>query len=138
MIPLTMKTPLRLLILLPLLLSLSGCSTSQKTLLPVDESSTMLSLWSQKTGGDNTVTDAGYSLHRPLTEVSEAEQQSYTRTAANAIHTQFRRLPNPDMVMYVYPHLSGPAGVPVPGYSTVFSLYTAVQYALPGERTEAL
>ena len=27
--------------------------------------------------------------------------------------------------------------VPVPGYSTVFPLYQRVQYAMPGERTEA-
>ncbi|ECI4846562.1 TIGR03751 family conjugal transfer lipoprotein, partial [Salmonella enterica subsp. diarizonae] len=27
---------------------------------------------------------------------------------------------------------------PVPGYSTVFSFYSSPQYALPGERTEAL
>lgn len=122
---------------------LTGCSTTQETLLPVDESTTMLSLWSQQTGDGHT-TDGGviasvHALsHRPLTAVDEKEQQSYTRTAENAIYTQFRRLPNPDMVMYVYPHLSGPSGVPVPGYSTVFPLYSGVKYALPGERTEAL
>ena len=118
-------------------LFVSGCSTSQETLLPVDESTTMLSLWSQQTGDGNAVTDTQVHLRRTLTAVSAKEQQSYTRTAENAIHTQFRRLPNPDMVMYVYPHLTGGSGVPVPGYSTVFPLYSGVQYALPGERTEA-
>ncbi|QGM70484.1 TIGR03751 family conjugal transfer lipoprotein, partial [Proteus mirabilis] len=53
------------------------------------------------------------------------------------IHQQFPRLPNPDMVMYVFPHLSA-GNLPVPGYSTVFPFYHQVQYALPGERVEGL
>lgn len=39
--------------------------------------------------------------------------------------------------MYVFPHLAGGTS-PVPGYSTVFPFYSRTQYALPGERTEAL
>ena len=63
-------------------------------------------------------------------------QARYTRTAQNEIHRQFHRLPNPDLVMYVVPHLAGTDPVPVPGYSTVFPLYQRVQYAMPGERVE--
>lgn len=121
-----------------LLLTLTGCSTSQETLLPVDENTTMLSLWGRQTGGGNTLSDQRSQLRRPLTEISVQEQQRYTRTAANEIHAQFARLPNPDMVMYVFPHLTEGERVPVPGYSTVFPLHTQVQYAMPGERTEAL
>lgn len=121
-----------------LLLTLTGCSTSQETLLPVDENTTMLSLWGRQTGGGNTLSDQRSQLRRPLTEISVQEQQRYTRTAANEIHAQFERLPNPDMVMYVFPHLTEGERVPVPGYSTVFPLHTQVQYAMPGERTEAL
>ena len=33
-------------------------------------------------------------------------QEPYTRTAANEIRNLFPRLPNPDLVMYVYPHLA--------------------------------
>ncbi|MDN8600308.1 TIGR03751 family conjugal transfer lipoprotein [Citrobacter sp. S2-9] len=119
------------------MLTLSGCSTSQETLLPVDENTTMMSIWGQRSGGGNALADARSQLRRPLTTISAQEQQGYTRTAANEVQSQFRRLPDPDMVMYVYPHLAD-EGVPVPGYSTVFPLYTQVQYALPGERTEAL
>ncbi|HEJ6481861.1 TIGR03751 family conjugal transfer lipoprotein, partial [Pseudomonas aeruginosa] len=46
------------------------------------------------------------------------------------------RLPNPDLVMYVFPHLAGSDPAPVPGYTTVFPFYQRVQYAMPGERTE--
>ncbi|WP_134611809.1 TIGR03751 family conjugal transfer lipoprotein, partial [Pseudomonas aeruginosa] len=54
----------------------------------------------------------------------------------NEVYRQFQRLPNPDLVMYVYPHLAGTAPVPIPGYTTVFPLYQRVQYAMPGERVE--
>src|SRR3546814_10949068 len=66
--------------------------------------------------------DARQSLRRPLTEAdvqaAPAEQMRYTRTARNEVYRQFHRLPNPDLVMYVYPHLAGSDPVPVPGYTT--------------------
>ena len=84
--------------------------------------------------------DARQGLRRPLTEAdvqaAPGMQARYTRTAQNEIHRQFHRLPNPDLVMYVFPHLAGTDPVPVPGYSTVFPLYQRVQYAMPGERVE--
>jgi conjugative transfer region lipoprotein (TIGR03751 family) len=45
---------------------------------------------------------------------------------------RFARVPNPDLVMVVYPHLSR-GKYPVPGYLTVFPMYEQTQYALPGE-----
>ncbi|MBN0631423.1 TIGR03751 family conjugal transfer lipoprotein, partial [Pseudomonas aeruginosa] len=69
-------------------------------------------------------------------QAAPAEQMRYTRTARNEVYRQFQRLPNPDLVMYVYPHLAGTDPVPVPGYTTVFPLYQRVQYAMPGERVE--
>jgi hypothetical protein len=57
---------------------------------------------------------------------------SYTREAATEIDAHFPRLPNPDLVMYVFPHLSA-EGYPVPGYATVVPMYERVEYALPGE-----
>jgi conjugative transfer region lipoprotein (TIGR03751 family) len=35
--------------------------------------------------------------------------------------------------MFVFPHLAGEAGVPVPGYATTFPMYERAEYALPGE-----
>jgi conjugative transfer region lipoprotein (TIGR03751 family) len=89
---------------------------------------------------DRTLLDARQGLRRPLTEAEihslPAVNATYTRTAANEIHRQFHRLPNPDMTLYVFAHLAGSDPVPVPGYTTVFPLYRRVQYALPGERVE--
>lgn len=132
-----MNRPYRYFLILTAVL-LSGCSTSQETLLPVDESTTMASLWAQQTGGGQQLYDPRSQLRRPLVSLSSAEQQRFTRTETNATQPQFSRLPDPDMVMYVFPHLTSDSGVPVPGYSTVFSFYGRVHYALPGERTEAL
>ncbi len=56
----------------------------------------------------------------------------WTRDQANDNKNLFPRLRNPDLVMYVFPHLSD-SGAPVPGYATVFPMYEHVEYALPGE-----
>jgi len=54
------------------------------------------------------------------------------REQIDPMQQRFARLPNPDLVMYVHPHLSR-NGHPVPGYLTVFPMYERVEYALPGE-----
>lgn len=132
----------RLLFVMSVALVLSGCATSKEKLLPAGEQ-TMLELWQSKTagGGQRHALAARETLRRPLTVTEQqgmkAEAYSYSRTQESEISQQFPRLPNPDMVMYVFPHLAGGTS-PVPGYSTVFPFYSRTQYALPGERTEAL
>ncbi|EOB3504403.1 TPA: TIGR03751 family conjugal transfer lipoprotein [Escherichia coli] len=132
----------RLLFVMSVALVLSGCATSKEELLPAGEQ-TMLELWQGKTagGGQRHALAARETLRRPLTVTEQqgmnAEAYSYSRTQESEISQQFPRLPNPDMVMYVFPHLAGGTS-PIPGYSTVFPFYSRTQYALPGERTEAL
>ena len=127
--------------LLSALLVLSGCATDPEKLLPHGDA-TMLDIWNQQTTGSGDapgrrLLDARQTLRRPLqAPVPVIDQTGYTRTAQTEIYRQFQRLPNPDLVLYVFPHLSGSESVPVPGYSTVFPLYQRVHYALPGERVE--
>lgn len=45
----------------------------------------------------------------------------------------FQRLPNPEIVFYVYPHFAGSDDVPVPGYITSIPMFKEVHYAIPGE-----
>jgi conjugative transfer region lipoprotein (TIGR03751 family) len=126
--------------------SLIACVTDKEKLLPHGES-TMQDIWdrygSAATDGRSAsrrLLDARRALRRPLSESNPLAEQdgfeAYTRTAKNEIDSLFRRLPNPDMVMYVFPHLAGSESAPVPGYSTVFPLYVRVPYAMPGERTD--
>jgi conjugative transfer region lipoprotein (TIGR03751 family) len=126
---------------------LTGCATRKEKLLPHGDS-TMLDVWTANTAGGLTsvrpsrvLADARASLRRPLSAAdltaAASDTTNYTRDAQNEIDRLFVRLPNPDLVMYVFPHLAGDHPVPVPGYSTVFPFYESVQYALPGERTES-
>jgi len=122
----------------------SGCSTTKDELLPHGEN-TMLDVWDQGTSGtggsasNRQLLDARSALRRPLEQdpsTSADANRTFTRTSQNEIYSQFKRLPNPDLVMYIFPHLTGSDPAPVPGYTTVFPLYQRVQYAMPGERTE--
>lgn len=134
--------------------ALSGCATNTEDLLS-HGSSTMRDIWDRSAGSgtqggptNRQLLDARMVLRRPAisNQAQEAGRQphsatavhfaAYTRTAQTEIQRQFLRLPNPDLVMYVFPHLAGTEPVPVPGYSTVFSFYQRVQYAMPGERVE--
>lgn len=125
------------------LVVLAACATRKDALLPHGKE-TMPELWREYSGGGprgGRLADAREMLRRPLTnrERNSAllRNASYTRTAENEMNEQFKRLPDPDLLMYVFPHVAGRDSVPVPGYSTVFPFYTSVHYAMPGERTEA-
>jgi len=118
----------------------AGCSTSKDELLPHGDKN-MMDVWNQGSSGSSSASnrlllDARQDLRRPL-EVQGEDKTRFTRTAQNEIYSQFKRLPNPDLVMYVFPHLAGSDPAPIPGYTTVFPLYQRVQYAMPGERTVA-
>jgi conjugative transfer region lipoprotein (TIGR03751 family) len=63
-----------------------------------------------------------------VTDLGPAARADY-----EALSARFMRVPNPTLVMYIFPHLAGIHRVPVPGSSTVFPLYERPEYALPGE-----
>ena len=57
----------------------------------------------------------------------------YTRTTLSELDNLFPRHANPDLVIYVYPHLATRVRAPIPGYTTVIPLFERVEYRLPGE-----
>lgn len=129
-----MKKMISFTILLAVVMGLAACSTSQEKLLPRGDQ-TMLDLWQKKSGNGNLIPTRQNVAQDPVRAVNFQEQESYTRTAENEITNLFPRLPNPDLVMYIFPHLSDTAEpMPVPGYSTVIPFYSRVQYAQAGER----
>lgn len=68
---------------------------------------------------------------RPLQQ-GDGDTQRYW-SATEPLRQRFARVPNPDLVMVVFPHMAK-GKYPVPGYVTVFPMYEqAAIYALPGE-----
>ena len=112
--------------------TLAACGGKQAVL--PEAGRTMLEIYQDHIGdsGSQALLEARLELRRPMTE-ERVNQKNYTRTAQNEIDALFIRLPNPDLILYVYPHLATDEDVPIPGYSTVFPLYERVIYALPGE-----
>lgn len=120
---------------------LAGCATRKDAVLPHGDA-TMRDLWNQYSEGaagdaqaNRALVQAREVLRRPLSG-EPVRYASYTRTTESETNNEFKRLPDPDLLMYVFPHLAGTDPVPVPGYCTVFSFYEHVHYAMPGERTE--
>ena len=110
----------------------AGCG-GREAVLP-EEGRTMLEIYQDHMGsaGDEARSAARSALRGPGSD-DAIDPQSYTRTAQNEIEALFVRLPNPDLILYVFPHLATEEAIPIPGYSTVFPLYERVIYALPGE-----
>jgi conjugative transfer region lipoprotein (TIGR03751 family) len=116
------------------LISLAGCASTKEAVLPQDGPS-MKAIYKShihEMNARDPQVIRGELGHRPILTGNTA-LQGYTRDAFNEIDVLFPRLPNPMLVMYVFPHLAGDAQAPVPGYATTFPMYEQVEYALPGE-----
>ena len=70
-------------------------------------------------------------LGMPLTE-GYAPNSSYSLAHVNELRRDFRKVPNPEIVAYVFPHISD-GELPVPGYFTMFHLYERDHFALEQE-----
>lgn len=124
----------RLPLLLVLWTSLTACATGKDTILPAD-GPTMQAIYTRHFAGIGLQEPERLRQQisaRPIQD-DAADLAGYTREAFNELDVRFPRLPNPTLVLYVYPHLAGSERVPVPGYATTFPLYERVEYALPGE-----
>lgn len=75
------------------------------------------------------------SRARPIAAGDERTQRYWS--ALEPMQQRFARVPNPDLVMVVFPHLAR-GKYPVPGYVTAFPMYETTEYALPGEVAEQL
>jgi conjugative transfer region lipoprotein (TIGR03751 family) len=115
-------------------LVLSGCASTKDAVLPQD-GPPMKAIYEQhiqEMGAHDPLVVREVLGNRPVVD-GEGALHGYTREAYNEIDTTFPRVPNPSLVMYVFPHLAGNEQVPVPGYVTTFPMYERVEYALPGE-----
>ena len=118
-------------------ISLLGCASSKESVLPHDGPTMQAIYDSHMTamGAQDPLAIRAVLGTRPLGDNTDA-LAGYSRDAFNELDVTFPRLPNPTLVMYVYPHLATEERVPIPGYATTFPLYPRVEYALPGEVPE--
>ena len=116
-------------------LLLSACSVAgpRKSPLP-DDGPDMRAIYDgHRTGGRRP--DLGPREHLPARPLIDDDlPDPRIRSIVDQIEQRFPRAPNPDLVMYVYPHLAQ-GRYPVPGYFTTFPMYERVEYLLPGEAT---
>ena len=125
------------LVIVSISLMSGGCASTKESVLPQDGPSmqTIYDTHLQEMAAENPTVVRGALGSRPIGP-GEADLHGYTREAFNELDITFQRLPNPTLVMYVFPHLAGEARTPVPGYVTSFPLYERLEYALPGEGAE--
>jgi conjugative transfer region lipoprotein (TIGR03751 family) len=127
------KSPIRLSTSLASVLLVAGCASTKEAVLPQDGPS-MKSIYDAQHMVDVQKPDHRRTIGgQPLPQSGIEHYRGFVREAANEIDTVFPRLPNPTLVMYIFPHLSGSERSPVPGYVTTFPFYETVEYALPGE-----
>jgi len=88
----------------------------------------------------NVVPETGPTMEQVYdsrTQSEPIEMQSNSKHHAslqsNDVLHDFHKLPNPELKMYIYPHLAGKEQLPIPGYYTVFNGYTQDHYALANE-----
>lgn len=108
---------------------LAGCATSKQAILPQGLPS-MQQIYERHFDRRPLRNDPGETLRESAPDASPTRAAPASPSTAPVVS----RLPNPDLVLYVYPHLAGEEGTPVPGYATLFPLYERVEYALPDAR----
>jgi conjugative transfer region lipoprotein (TIGR03751 family) len=137
--PATRRTLTRALLGATCAMALSACSVSGPRESPLNEvtsgSPTVVDVYRGIDSGSPSSNRAKDRFNesgraRPIAQTDAKQSPFWSPT--EPMRQRFARVPNPDLVMVVYPHLSR-GKYPVPGYLTVFPMYEQTQYALPGE-----
>lgn len=117
-------------------IGLSSCSSLFSSSMPAGTGS-MQQTYNEAINGSSASSSNLDSVRERIRYASTSNKLHLNAIASdgNPIDSQFARLPNPNIVMYVYPHQAGTGDdvTPVPGYSTIFPLFQHVQYAMPGD-----
>ena len=107
-------------------ISLSACSSMSGNVVP-ERGPTMEQVYDSM----EAKTEIEKTVH-----AHEQRTQQLCKSTTLPLHVTnraFHKLPNPELKMYVFPHLAGKDEVPVPVYYTAFNAYTQDHYALPNE-----
>jgi conjugative transfer region lipoprotein (TIGR03751 family) len=117
-----------LMLLTSLISLLSACSTN---VVP-QTGPTMEQVYDSMPKRNENVTGS-YTKQKMLPTMLTKNTNFVSELPRNSVDREFHKLPNPELKMYVFPHLSGKEEVPVPGYTTAFSAYSHDYYVLPIE-----
>ena len=125
--------------LISMSLALTSCMTPGKHLIPENQGYSMSQVYANETGlttNDNNALPDVASVRANVVSVTSANAVRRIHSDSIPVRRQaFSMLPNPEINMYVTPHMatSGGQQVPIPGYTTGFFLYTQNHFALPSE-----
>ena len=110
-------------------LMLSACTTSAVSSGTIPEGGLTVSQIYQQSMGEPV---QRWSVKLPQKHVN---YEGYTRDASNEVNQLFKPLDNPQIPIYVFPHVAliGDEQLLKPGYSTGFFLYKQNQFALASE-----
>lgn len=112
---------------------LSGCASRIDKVVSTN-TPTMKEIYDSKTGNGNAEVLRRREMEiraRPI--LSEEDYISDLPPRAVQIQHLFPALPNPELFMYVKPHVVGNSGAAVPAYLTRFTMYDRTRYAMPNE-----
>lgn len=133
---------LAILMLVAISISLTGCSSMRGNVVPksgptMEHVYDSMSEQGQGISGDTMNTSHQEDLTKIRSQVKVTAPNHATSMTgslpAYAVNQEFHKLPNPELRMYIYPHLAGTDQVPIPGYFTAFNVYEHDHYALPQE-----
>lgn len=127
-----MKRPYHIILLCCLSSLMFGCASTKEKVFADQEMKTMEEIYKESFGATKKIDDPSWDR---IIKNDIGDLSGYTRSATNELTTLFPMLPNPKMSMFVFPHVTT-SGLPVPGYTTNFHLYTSMKYAMPGEIRE--
>jgi conjugative transfer region lipoprotein (TIGR03751 family) len=126
---------------------ISGCASPGKNTIPPAGDMSMAQIYYRETGL-SSATDAGNpqanagdedalkaARNNLAAQGSDSVYQGEGAKDLNDLNFQFKTLPNPQILVYVSPHLVSTVNgsVPVPGYVTSYFLYPQTEFAMPNE-----
>jgi conjugative transfer region lipoprotein (TIGR03751 family) len=112
---------------------LVGCASHIDKVVPKNLP-TMKQIYDEKAGNGGTALLRQREADIRARPISGSEDYlSELPPRAAQIEHLFPALPNPELYMYVRPHVIGSSGAAVPAYMTRFTMYDRTHYAMPNE-----
>jgi conjugative transfer region lipoprotein (TIGR03751 family) len=127
-----MKIPITLM-LSAALISLNACSSMTGNVVPKSGPAMEKvydSMGQQNNNNNHELDEENKSDYPESIKQFREEKKFKNNVSASTDLHKFHKLPNPELQLYIYPHLAGRDQIPVPGYTTVFNAYDRDHYAL--------